>query len=76
MCEIKKYLPPTFFNAQEHYLIHQVEEIEICGPIHTRSMLMVKRHLKSLKALVRQRACLEDSMVDGYMVYESMVYIS
>ena len=31
MCEMKKYLPPTFFNAQEHYLIHQVEEIEICG---------------------------------------------
>ena len=29
MCEMKKYIPPTFFNAQEHYLIHQVEEIEI-----------------------------------------------
>ena len=32
---------------------------------------MVERHLKSLKALVRQRAHPE-----GYMVYESMVYIS
>jgi len=38
MCEMKKYLPPTFFNAQENYLIHQVEEIEMCGPVHTRSM--------------------------------------
>jgi hypothetical protein len=56
MCEMKKYLPPTFFNAQEHYLIHQVEEIEMCGPVHTRSMWMVERHLKSLKAFVRQRA--------------------
>jgi hypothetical protein len=37
---------------------------------------MVERHLKSLKALVRQRACPEGSMVEGYMVYESMVYIS
>jgi hypothetical protein len=27
MCEIQKYLPPAFFNAQEHYLIHQVEDI-------------------------------------------------
>jgi hypothetical protein len=35
MCEMQKYIPPTFFNAQEHYLLHQVEEIEICGPIHT-----------------------------------------
>ena len=76
MCEMQKYIPPTFFNAQEYYLIHQVEEIEICGPIHTRSMWMVKRHLKSLKALVRQRARPEGSMVQGYMVYQSMVYIS
>jgi hypothetical protein len=41
MCEIQKYLPLAFFNAQEHYLIHQVEEIEMYGPIHTRSMRMV-----------------------------------
>ena len=33
MCEMKKYIPPTFFNAQEHYLIHQVEEIEIFGHV-------------------------------------------
>jgi hypothetical protein len=37
---------------------------------------MVERHLKSLKALVRQRARSEGSMVEGYMVYQSMVYIN
>jgi hypothetical protein len=56
MCAMQKYLPLAFFNAQEHYLIHQVEEIELYGPIHTRSMWMVERNLKSLKDLVRQRA--------------------
>jgi hypothetical protein len=66
----------NIFNAQEHYLIHQVEEIKMCGLVHTRSMWMVERHLKSLKALVRQRACPEGSLVEGYMVYQSMVYIS
>jgi hypothetical protein len=76
MCEMKNYLPPTFFNAQEHYLIHQVEEIEMCGHVHTISMWMVERHLKSLKALVRQKERPKGSMVEGYMVYESMVYIS
>jgi hypothetical protein len=76
MCGMKKYIPSTFFNAQKHYLIHQVEKIEISGPIHTRSMCMVERHLKSLKALVRKRACPKGSMVEGYMVYKSMVYIS
>ena len=76
MCEMQKYLSPAFFNAQEHYLIHQVEEIEICGHVHTRSMWMVERYLRSLKALVRQRTRPERSMVEGYMVYQSMVYIS
>jgi hypothetical protein len=76
MCEMQKYLPPTFFNAEEHYLIHQVEEIQMCGHIHTRSMWMVERHFKSLKASVRQRTHLKGSMVEGYMVYQSMVYIS
>ena len=69
MCEMKKCLLSTFFNAQEHYLIHQVEEIELCGPIQTRSMWMVERHLKFMKGLVQQRTRLEGSMVEGYMVY-------
>ena len=36
---------------------------------------MVERHLKFLKALVRQRAHPEGSMMEGYMVFQSMVYI-
>jgi hypothetical protein len=76
MCEMQKYPPLKFFNAQEHYLVHQVEEIEKCGHVHTSSMWMVERHLKSLKDLVRQRACPEGFMVEGYMVYQTMVYIT
>jgi hypothetical protein len=75
MCEMKKYRPRTFFNAQEYYLIHQVEETEMCGHVHTRSMWMLERLVKSLKALVRERAHPKGSMVEGYMVYESMPYI-
>jgi hypothetical protein len=37
---------------------------------------MVERHLKSLKTLVRQRAHPEGSMVEGYMVYQMLVYMS
>jgi hypothetical protein len=37
---------------------------------------MVERNLKSLKSLVRQRAHPEDSLVEGYMVYQTLVYIS
>ena len=64
MCEMQKHLPSTFFNAQEQNIIHQVEEIELYGPMHSRSMWMVKRHLKFMKGLTRQRACDEGSMME------------
>ena len=37
---------------------------------------MVEGQLNSLKDIVRQRACPEGSIVEGYMVYQCMVYIS
>ena len=46
----------------------------MCGPIPTRSMWMVERHLKFLEGLVQQRAHPKGSMVEGYMVYHTMVY--
>ena len=39
-------------------------------------MWIVERQLKSLNAFVRQRARLEGSVVEGYMVYQCIVYIS
>ena len=48
----------------------------MCGPVQARSMWMVKRHLKFMKGLVQQRARPKGSMVEGYMIYQTMVYIS
>ena len=76
MCEMQKHIPSAFFNAREHYLIHQVEEIELRGHVHSRSMWMVERHLKFMKGLVRQQAHNEGSMMEGYMVYQNMLYVS
>ena len=39
-------------------------------------MWIVERHLKFMKGLVRKRELPEDSMLEGYMVYQTMVYIS
>ena len=63
MCEMQKHLPSAFFHAQEHCLIHQVEEIELCVPVHSRSMWMVGRNLIFMKGLVRERARDEGSMI-------------
>ena len=37
---------------------------------------MVERHLKFMKGLVRQRARVEGYMMEGYMVYQNILYIS
>ena len=76
MCEMQKHIPLTFFNAHEHYLIHQVEEIELCGPVHSRSMWVVERNLKFMKGLLRQREHAEHSMMEAYTVYQNMLYVS
>ena len=47
----------------------------MCGPVHSRSMWMVERHLKFMKGLVRQQAHVEGSMMEGYMVYQNMLYV-
>ena len=39
-------------------------------------MWMVERHLKFMKGLVRQLAHLEGSMMEGYMVYQNILYVS
>jgi len=76
MCDIQMHFPPIFFNSQEHYLIHLVEEIEECGSIHIHTMLLAERYMKFLKHFVRQRVHLEGSMAEGYMVFQIMVHLS
>ena len=48
----------------------------MCGPVHSRSMWIIEMHLKFMKGLVRQRARAEGSMMEGYMVYQNMLYVS
>ena len=37
---------------------------------------MVERHLKFMKCLVRQQAHAEGYMMEGYTIYQNMLYIS
>ena len=33
---MEKEFPPSFFDSMVHLTIHLVEELFICGPVHTR----------------------------------------
>jgi hypothetical protein len=55
-------------------MIHLVEELYICGPMHCRWMYPVERYLKTLKDYIRTYARLEASMVEGYAMSETLGY--
>ncbi len=72
LCMLEKEFPPSFFDIMSHLVLHLVEEVEICGPVHTRWMYPIERYLKTLKAYVRNRDKPEGSMASGYAIVEAL----
>ena len=73
---MQKYLLASFFNAQEHCIVHILHEIEMCGPIQTRTMFPIERYLKVLKKIVKQKAHPEGSKLQKYLFFKSTVYLT
>ena len=70
LCLLEKEFPPSFFDPMTHLLIHLVEELEICGPVHTRWMYPMERYMKFLMGFVRNMARPEGSIAEGYALEE------
>ena len=56
LCMLEKVFPPSFFSVMSHLPIHLVQQLDICGPVHSQWMYPMERYLKKLKGYVRQRA--------------------
>jgi hypothetical protein len=69
---LEQKFPPSFFDIMKHLLIHMVEELELCGLVHTHWMYLVEHYLKTLKRFVRNRARPEGSMVESYVLQEAL----
>jgi hypothetical protein len=69
---LEQEFSPSFFDIMTHLLIHLVEELELCGLVHTRWMYLIECYLKTLKGFVRSRARLEGSMEKGYALEEAL----
>jgi hypothetical protein len=74
LCLLEKSFPPTFMDVMSHLIIHLVEELYICGPVHCRWMYPVERYLKTLKDYVRTYTRPEASMAEGYAMSETLGY--
>jgi hypothetical protein len=72
LCMLEKEFPPAFFDVMTHLLVHLIEELDICGPIHVRWMYPMERYLKTLKGYVRNRNRPEASMAEGYAIDEAL----
>ncbi|MCO5580232.1 hypothetical protein L7F22_034098 [Adiantum nelumboides] len=76
VCLLEEHFPTSILNIQVHLLVHLVDEVEITGTVHARWMFFLERFMKTLKGFVRQRAQLEGSMAEGWLVQESCVFVS
>jgi hypothetical protein len=45
LCMLEMWFPLAFFDVMNHLISHLVEELDICGPVHTRWMYGVERYL-------------------------------
>ena len=59
-----------------HVLVHLIDEISICGFVHSRWMFFLERFLKTLKDFVRKKAQPEASMAESLIVQEAFVCVS
>uniref|UniRef100_A0A151UET9 DUF4218 domain-containing protein n=1 Tax=Cajanus cajan TaxID=3821 RepID=A0A151UET9_CAJCA len=66
----------VFFTVMVHLTVHLLEEAKLGGPMHYRYMYPVERELGHLKSFVRNKAQLEGSIAEGYLVEESLTFCS
>jgi hypothetical protein len=58
-----------------HLLLHVVDELDACGPIHNIWMYPMEWMTKVLKGYVCSMVRLEGSMVEGYVLEETLGFV-
>ncbi len=52
LCMLEMEMPPSFFDVMTHLVVHLVEELDVCGPVHIRWMYCIEWMNKVLKGYV------------------------
>ena len=74
--KLEQIFPPSFFDVMIHLVVHLANEARLAGPIQYRWMYPIERFLKKLKDYVGNKACLEGSIVQGYLLEETVSFCS
>ncbi|XP_054813974.1 uncharacterized protein LOC129314536 [Prosopis cineraria] len=70
LCKLEKIFPPGFFDSMEHLPIHLPYEAMVGGPVQYRWMYPFERVLHDLKKMVKNKARVEGSICEAYLMQE------
>ena len=76
LCWLEMIFPPTFFDIMMHLPVHIAWEAELGGPVSYRWIYPVERYLRTLKGYMRNKACPEGSIAEGYISEECLTFCS
>ncbi|KAK4394089.1 hypothetical protein Sango_1879700 [Sesamum angolense] len=68
MCNLEKIFSPAFFDSMEHLIVHLSYEAYVGGPIQYTWMYPLERFLHDLKKKVKNKALVEASIFEAYIV--------
>lgn len=72
LCLFELWFPPGFFDVMSHLVVHLVEEVDICGPVHARWCYSIERYMGNLAKYVRKKGRPEAGMAHGYAADEAL----
>ena len=72
----KEIFLSAFFDIMIHLVLHFSEETILGGPIYMQWMYPFERYIKKLKDYMRNTAKPEGSIVEGYVVDETLTFCS
>ncbi|XP_052312895.1 uncharacterized protein LOC127905915 [Populus trichocarpa] len=76
LCKLEMIFHPSFFDSMEHLPIHLPFEAKAGGPVQYRWMYPFERYLFNLKKKVKNKAHVEASICEAYIVEEISTFIS
>jgi hypothetical protein len=66
MYMLEMCFPPSFFDMQQHLMIHLMDQIHTLGPLYLHSIFPYKRYLVVLKSYVQNCVHPKGSIMLGY----------
>jgi hypothetical protein len=74
--QIRKLFPPGWFNLMQHLLVHIPYEAKVGSPVQYRRMYHIERALKYLRATVGNKARVEGSITESFLLKEITYFSS